>query len=231
MEDFIKLNSKPLDYYINLLKNDIKFSLTRWGDGEWNCAMGKTGRNCDKHEYFPAMRNQLIDALIHDRGYFKATWPLSEEMIGNNIKQIRLFCENLGINLVGWHDASVIEYGATTGLIGPMIEQLEKMNFVIVSEPRKRKLSIKHVDFVEVPLVNCYLKKDIIKEDIIDLVNYGYDNIVFGFSASMATNVIIDELYPIIGKDCWMIDFGSIWDPFIGIISRSYHKNYVKTTL
>jgi len=230
MEDFIKLNSKPLDYYINLLKNDIKFSLTRWGDGEWNCAMGKTGRNCDKHEYFLAMKNQLVAALIYDQGYFKATWPLSEPMIGNNIKQIRLFCENLGVNLTGWHDASVIECGATNGLMKPMVEQLEKMNFVIVSELRKKKLPIKHVDFVEVPLINCYLQKDQIKDRTIEITEK-YKNPVFGFSASMATNVIVDELYPIIGKDCWMIDFGSIWDPFIGIISRSYHRNYKKTTL
>jgi len=230
MEDFIKLHSYPLDYYIDLLKNNIKFSLTRWGDGEWNCAMGVTGKNCDKHEYFPAMRNQLITALIYDKGYFKATWPLSEEMIGNNIKKIRQFCEGIGINLVGWYDASVIENSATNGDIIRMVDQLEKMNFVIVSEPRKRKLPIKHVDFVEVPLVNCYLEKDRIKWDIIKLIKK-YEHPVFGFSASIATNVIIDELYPIAGRDCWMIDFGSIWDPFIGITSRSYHLNYVTKTL
>ncbi|MBC8147443.1 MAG: hypothetical protein H8E98_05605 [Bacteroidetes bacterium] len=231
MVDFIKLHSKPLEYYIDLLRNDIKFSLTRWGDGEWNCAMGVTGRNCDKHEYFPAMSTQLVAALIHDKGYFKSTWPLSEEMIGNNIKKIRRFCEGIGINLIGWEDASVIENSATNGDIIRMVDQLEKMNFVIVSEPRKRKLPIKYTDFIEVSPTNCYLEKDRIREDIIDMVNYGYNDIVFGFSASMATNVIIDELYPIVGKDCWMIDFGSIWDPFIGITSRSYHRNYVKNTL
>jgi len=53
-----------------------------------------------------------------------------------------------------------------------------------------------------------------------------YDNIVFGLSASMATNVIVDELYDVIGDRCTMIDFGSIWDPFVGVMSRSYHREY-----
>ena len=51
------------------------------------------------------------------------------------------------------------------------------------------------------------------------------------FQHLWATNVIIDELYPIIGHKCWMIDFGSTWDPFIGNFNRSHHKNYKTTQL
>ena len=58
-----------------------------------------------------------------------------------------------------------------------------------------------------------------------------YDDVVFGLSSSMATNVIVDELYDEIGDKCSMIDFGSIWDPFVGHIGRSYLKQYVKTIL
>ena len=58
-----------------------------------------------------------------------------------------------------------------------------------------------------------------------------YDKPVFGFSASMATNVIVDELHSVVGDKCWMIDFGSIWDPFVGNITRSYHHRYENTEL
>ena len=60
---------------------------------------------------------------------------------------------------------------------------------------------------------------------MINLTNK-YENIVFGLSASMTSNVIIDELYDTIGDKCWMIDFGSIWDAFIGDKTRSYHSEY-----
>ena len=71
---------------------------------------------------------------------------------------------------------------------------------------------------------------DLIQEEMIEMTNK-YDDVVFGLSSSMATNVIVDELYDIIGNKCTMIDFGSIWDPFVGSIKRSYHKQYEKTTL
>ena len=62
-------------------------------------------------------------------------------------------------------------------------------------------------------------------EDILNITNKKKD-ILFAFSASMATNVIVDELYPTIGQDCWMIDFGSIWEPYVGKFTRSYHHRY-----
>ena len=126
-----------------------------------------------------------------------------------------------------WVDATVWEEAAMAGNISPLIEQLEKMNFVIVSEASKRELPMNYTDFIEVPKTNCFLEKDRIKNDMIEMCKK-YDNIVFGLSASMATNVIVDELFPIIGDKCWMIDFGSIWEPYVPnpVHGRTYHKRY-----
>ena len=74
------------------------------------------------------------------------------------------------------------------------------------------------------------MDKDRIKEDILKMCDK-YESPVFGFSASMATNVIVDELYDEIGDKCWMIDFGSIWDPFIGNRIRSWHDGHLGRTL
>ena len=230
MEDFIKLHNHDIDWYINLMKENKKFSFTRWGDGEWLCASGAPGQNKDDHKYFPEMGAGLREALINNKGYFKATWPLSEEMIGSNIEFIKGFCEYIGVNLVDWYDAGKFELAATYGKLKPLVEQLEKMDYIIVSEPKKKDLPIKYKDFIEVPLVNCFLEKESIKKQVIEMCDK-YEKPVFGFSASMATNVMIDELYPIVGDKCWMIDFGSIWDPFIGNMIRSHHLKYVSTEL
>jgi len=230
MEDFIKLYDYDIDWYIDLMKQNKKFSFTRWGDGEWLCASGADGQNKDDHRYFPEMGAGLREALVNDKGYFKATWPLSEEMISSNIQFIKNFCDSIGVNLVNWYDAGKFEYAATYGKIKPLVNQLEKMNYIIVSESKKRNLPIKYTDFIEVPLVNCFLEKELIKSQVISMCRK-YKNPVFGFSASMATNVMIDELYPLVGDKCWMIDFGSIWDPFIGNMIRSHHLNYVEVEL
>ena len=129
---------------------------------------------------------------------------------------------------VDWVNAIIWEKLPVDGDLDKLIEQLEKMDFVIVSEASKMSLSIKYTDFIEIPKENCFLKKNEIKEQMIKMTEK-YDNVVFGLSASMATNVIVDELYDVIGDKCFMIDFGSIWDPFVGNMIRSYHKEY-KTT-
>lgn len=111
------------------------------------------------------------------------------------------------------------------GQLKVLVEALEKRNFIIVSNDNLKKIDIKYTDFVSIPSKNCFLDKDRIKNDMIKMTEK-YDDVVFGLSSSMATNVIVDELYDVIGDRCTMIDFGSIWDPFIGVISRSYHRDY-----
>ncbi len=213
-----------LEFYINKLKNNEKFSFTRWGDGEWSCLFGAQGENCDKHKYFPDMAEDLKCVFEEHKGYVLATWPLNRPMMKNISQYILRFLETNEL-IFDWHDATVWEEAAMDGTIKPLIKQLEKMDFIIVSESSKRRLSIKYKDFIEIPSVDCYLEKENIKKNMIRLCNkYKYP--VFGLSASMATNVIIDELYNEIGDSCWMIDFGSIWEPYIGKATRSYHHQY-----
>lgn len=223
----MKITNNSADFYIDKLKNNEFFSFTRWGDGEWLCAAGAQGMNCDKHVYFPELREGLNKALINNKSYYKATWDVNHGQIARVLPMITTHLNRLNVK-VDWVNAIIWEKLPVDGDLDKLIEQLEKMDFVIVSEASKMSLSIKYTDFIEIPKENCFLKKNEIKEQMIKMTEK-YDNVVFGLSASMATNVIVDELYDVIGDKCFMIDFGSIWDPFVGNMIRSYHKEY-KTT-
>lgn len=224
MKQYLTFNT--IEYYINKLRNGEVFSFTRWGDGEWLCSGGASGANCDAHIYFPELAKGLNEALNNPKGYYLATWPETEPMMHNdnlwNYIQSRL--QHTSTN---WVDASIWEEAAMAGKLKNFVEQLESMNFIIVSEPSKRSLPINYTDYIEIPTTNCFLEKERIKQQMIDMCAK-YDNPVFGLSASMATNVIVDELYKQIGNKCWMIDLGSIWEPFIATPahSRSYHAKY-----
>ena len=170
------------------------------------------------------MSKELTEAIVNDKGYYKATWPMNVPMMTNISHLITGMKEKYNIE-DNWVDARVWEESAMQDTINPLIKQLEKMDFVIVSEKSKKDLPIKYRDFIEVPVVDCYLEKENIKNEIKRLTEK-YDRPVFGLSASMATNVIVDELFEEIGDKCWMIDFGSIWEPYIGKVSRSYHHRY-----
>ena len=226
----IQITNNDINFYIDLLKSDKKFSFTRWGDGEWLCTFGASGANCDGHSYFLEMRNGLNRALDNPKGYFLATWPQTESMMTNVWDTIQDRLEYSDTKK--WVDASVWEEAAMNGNLKDFIEQLEKMDFIVVSESSKRELPMNYSDFIEVPETNCFLEKERIKEEMV-LMCDKYDLPVFGLSASMATNVIVDELYDEIGDSCWMIDLGSIWEPFLKnpVHARSYHSTYKTTKL
>jgi len=217
------------DFYIDKINKKEHFSFTRWGDGEWFCAGGVNGSNCDKHQYFPEMSKDLRDALTSNKDYYKAIWPTTHGQIQKNLQHINSIITTNKIS-IKWANAIVWEDLVIREGINKLITALEGRNFVIVSNSIKRKLPIKYVDFIEVPNVNCYLDKDRIKHQMVE-ISKKYDDVVFGISASMATNVIVDQLYDIIGDKSTMIDFGSIWDPFTGVISRSYHREYLTTNI
>lgn len=220
------------DYYISELKKGNYFSFTRWGDGEWLCTSGENrpkeaaGHNCDFHLYFPDMAKDLQKALRSDKDYHKAIWPTTHGQIRKNLPLIMSCLDGVEVewsNAIVWEDL-VIREG-----VDKMVNQLKEMNFVMVSESSKKQLDFL-TDFIEVPSKNCYLEKERIKDDMKTMVKK-YPNVVFGMSASMATNAIVDELFDEIGDKCWMIDFGSIWDPFVGKHTRSYHREYLKKTI
>jgi RNAse (barnase) inhibitor barstar len=218
------------DYYINRIKNNDFFSFSRWGDGEWFCMAGVPGANCDSHTYFPKMKDELNLALKkgNQENNFKAIWPTTHGQISRNL---RLIMNHISTNeyKIAWANAIIWEDLVLREGINKLTDVLKEKNFIMVSNSDNANLPI-NTDFVEIPKVNCYNSKDKIKEDMIKMVEK-YENPVFGLSASMATNVIIDELFPIIGDKCFMIDFGSLWEPFSGNVSRTHHKQYLDTKL
>lgn len=220
----MELKFNRLEFYIEKLKNNEKFSFTRWGDGEWSCLFGHQGHNCDLHQYFPEMSKGLQEAVKNYKGYYLATWPRTVPMMRTELGKNAY--EYIDYHMPGknWVDARIWENAAMDATIGPLVEQLKNMNFVMISESSKKTLPF-ITDFIEVPKKDCFLEKERIKKEMIEMTEK-YNDVVFGLSASMATNVIVDELYNQIGNKCWMIDFGSIWDPYVGNMTRSYHRRY-----
>jgi hypothetical protein len=232
-----------LQGYIDMLKSGEHFTLGKFGDGELFClfkALGWMDKNkhgtvnADNHQYFQDMGMAIHETFINEKGYHKLCHPDWFTGHGNGRDTHILFKRYINEfkitppNMIS--AVNSIYADAEFGRLGPLKEQLEKMNYVIVSEGRKRKLPIKHIDFVETPLINAWLEKDRIKDEMLEMVEK-YDDVIFGISAGMGSLPIQDELYPIIGDKCTMISFGSIWDPFINVNSRGYHKRYKNRNL
>jgi hypothetical protein len=103
------------------------------------------------------------------------------------------------------------------------IELIKTKNVVIVGPYYLGNMSriFPNFKYIEVPLKNCYLKKKEVINSIIELNKITKNN-YFLFSASMATNAIIDVFKN--DTENTYLDCGAVWDTFF--ISPEY--NFIK---
>jgi len=218
------INLKPLklDTLIKKMKHGEYFTLSRYKDGEFYAILQNkvNGNNCDKHKYFPDMGEALLNSLKHPKDHLYGMQPYALRCAG---KEIEALFEKHKIDIV-WHESDMIHTANMNGELFPLIEQLKKMDVVIIGPERLKTVRGKILDNVElvtVPLVDCWLHRNIIEPEILKIAGEGK---IYLFSSSMPTAVFIDDLFPLIGKNSWMIDFGSIWESLLGINIRSYQR-------
>jgi len=220
----MKISKGSLDYIVNKLKSGQHFSFARYGDGEWNAIKGKRGCNCDKHDYFPEMGKRLkqtVERPINDPNYIYG-WQTETDLLNRGDVQDTIRNNLSGATL---YDADIFHRASERGELFPLIEQLRKMNLVCIGPERlvnSKLFAWEH--YIKIPDVNCYTAIDRIMLSILEYRTEWDGDTVYCFSASMATEVIMIGLWQFIGKNNWMIDFGSLWEPYIGNKNRKYHS-------
>jgi hypothetical protein len=234
----MEFKNYTFDYFINLIEENKHFTLTKIGDGELISIFKSIGwlsetqfgtANADRHRYYKELGISLHNTLINEKGYYKYFHPgwLNSTINDKNLcKLLQKYVETYKIsppNLCDSRNAFYVD--VKNGNLSKLKKVLEERNFIVVSEKRKKNIPIKYKDFITTPLTNSWLSKEEIKEGVLNMVEK-YENPIFGLSIGMPSLVIQDELYPLIGENATMINFGSIWDPFINVYSRRYHHTY-----
>jgi hypothetical protein len=214
----VRVARMPLSYYVSMLAAGAPFSFSRFGDGEWNAILNRPGENCDGHAFFPELGADLREALISRRPYL---YGMQYRAIRDMGTDIRAFLVNHGV-AVPWQDADVFHYANNDGSLFPLVKQLRAMKVVVIGPAHLRAMNsavFPYEHFIEIPLKNCYLSRENIEQQV--RAFYGvFGPAVFAFSASMTTNVLIHRLFPLMGASSWLIDFGSLWDVYVGVKSR-----------
>ena len=205
----MNIEKHPIEYYFGK-------SFVRYGDGEFGCMFNPgIGANCDGHFYYKELSDDLNRCFKADHGYLIGLQRYALNTMGPQIKNL------IGNDQTIFHDSDVFHRAnfVKNGLAS-LIEYLRSVNLCLMG-PAHLKSVAKKLNakvFIEVPSANCYLKIDELKNELInclDKVN------VVSISASMMANVIIHDLYK---EDISFLDLGSLWDPYAGVLSRTYHK-------
>lgn len=214
----MNLYAPGLQWYVDKLRNGERFSFARYGNGEWDCILNLYHRTRSGSQRFtPDLREALTKSLTHPAGVFTALQSTSYlERLGL-LPKAEAWCGQNDVRTT-WHDGEVFTRASRSGKLYPLIEALRMQRVVVVGPRWLMKLPFASV-FVAVPTRDCWTQADALEAQL-----RGLQNVVVAFSAGPAAKVLIHRLAPAIGKHSWLIDFGSLWDPYCGVKSRTYHK-------
>lgn len=221
----------PLSFYVDKLKAGTPFAFVRYGDGEWISMLGGKGKTCDGHEYFDEMAADLRHSLtINDPNFIRSIGPLALQ--NGRRSQITMYLRRNGLPLE-WHSTEVFLDASIMGELFPLVEQLQQKRVVYAGPAHLETLCWRDLavdDFIPVPTQNAYLSMS----ELITRVSLAIERQraeVLAVSAGPAAKVLIAKLWPKFGRTVTMLDFGSVWDGYVGKVSRSHVKRLTKTAV
>lgn len=213
---FEATHPRALIYFkiLEALKHEAPFGFSRWNDGEFLALQNAPGANCDGHEYFPTLATELQAILARA----KEEPPPYTLALGD--LAITTVCE-LGYENLPWENACALMWGLEAECLQSFFEVLRGRAVGFIGPERLSPLSGKEGwEHVNVPLVNAWDELESFDPD--DLPSQD----IWLICAGMPACVVVDRIrmrFPM--KTA--IDCGSVFEPFVGINSRSYHT-YLK---
>jgi len=203
------------------IKNNKTFTYARYGDGEWNAILGEKGQNCDQHKYFPEMGSRLKSIIDKKPKYYIGLQSIANNIYaGRHIEFDRLVAKNK------WCSTEIFTEASIAGTFNQFFEALVQKNIIFVGNWHtfKNLLQITSTP-ITIPEIDCWNNYEkILSELAAKIREYKFDNLIILYSASMMTNVLIDDIYGAYGNALTQIDMGSVFDPYVGRKTRTYHK-------
>jgi hypothetical protein len=224
----LKSTEANFQYILKRLRENQPFSFSRWGDGEWEAVLNlkdQSEANCDGHQYFDSMRVELQNIIKKKVPYMLGMQRLAyHKMMGRKIDHF-LRSNKLKANDLWWVDADVFHDASMGGRIMPLFEELKKKNIILVGPAYLKEFKHFNFDFVEIPQVNAWTERERIIGEIKTIIDHKKVDAVL-FCAGMTSNWFVDQLHG--NFPGFILDIGSLLDPFVGKKTRNYHKKLGK---
>jgi hypothetical protein len=204
--------------FVNNLKSYKNFSFARYGDGEWALALNK--EPVYSHlvkkwgESITSAGEDLKRVLLSSPKYEIGVQPLSYNQWGDDIdKFLPLGVKTSNSDI--FHRSSIKEN------LQEFIDSLNQRKVLLVGPHYLSKLTLFPNTHVQTPEYHVWKSVDEVAERISHLVE---KDLVILYSCSITANILIHHFYQIHEENITQIDTGSLWDPYVGMNSRSYHS-------
>lgn len=219
----VRVAVKPLNIhqFVHMIDADPGFSFARISDGGFFCILGRKGVNCDGAAYSKEQANALIAMMKDD----SITHGITSIALHVTKAAEWLAEKNLIIN---WYDADVMNKASDDGLLLPFIDCLRKRRSLVVGAAHLSRLrGFPIVSHVECHSTRAFEEIDELEAEICwrieRRINSEKPDTILLSAGQGASPTLVSRLhkeYP----DKVVIDVGSLWDPYVGVMSRSGHK-------
>lgn len=213
-----------LQYYVNLMNQDRPFTFIRLGDGEWSAitqqrARTSSGSQSLNHKSLQQGMCKVIAQAPNDPRYILA---LRRTSFRENI--LDWLAQNTPPHVV-WHDCTVLYKASKKGQLYPFIQALRNLDVPIVVVGPQRHTGLNGRVFpihrhVVIPGKDCWAQRErIVTEALRDR-----NPACYLLTAGPAAKVFAWSMFQRVGQHSWIVDCGSLWDPYVGKRTRQYHK-------
>jgi hypothetical protein len=226
----IAKNELPVEYYLDLIRENKPFSLSRFGDGEILCMfhVNFMKQNCDGSRFIDELIEPMKQIFRNQYKYFHCLLDCSfDPVLRKSNVPFRKFIEATCPQMP-FFNGEIWQAISFSGRITELTNVLAPYNPCFIGAEHIEKLvyidGFEKMMLIEIPQVDAFYQCDSIYESI--LKTYAEGQHMFCFCAGYTTKILIDRLFPVIGHDAFMIDFGSVFDPYCGVLSRSGMINH-----
>ena len=208
----------PVAVFAEWIATSVPVAFSRWGDGEWQAIFGVAGATCDGQVYSGALRSALSAVLQRPSMVLRGLQPLAWRRYRSEI-QGWLARRRLS---VPWIDADVFAQASKRGHLDPLIDALRQRPTILVGPPHLRGLTVlSQGTFIPVAPTDAFAGWKATLTDILYAAKAD-PSAVICLSTGPAAKLLIDAGYHARPDLTWL-DCGSLWDPYVGMDSRSYH--------
>ncbi len=207
------------------------FAFSRFGNGEWGCILGTADRTgSGSHSLkLPGLKKGLVSSILKHKAmpnsYLLGIQSLSYLERCRLLRQIQSWNSAKAPEAV-WYAGDVLHKASMKSRLYPLVRQMRKKRVIVVGPPWLRRLNkkaFKISGFVQVASKDCFSSYPAIRAQLFrEIVRVGKPAII-SFSAGPPAKILISDVYDKFGNEHYLLDFGSLWDPYCGKNSRRYH--------
>ena len=206
------------------LRHNEPFYLTRWGDGEFLCMLGKEGHNCDGHDYTIELSRKLYEVWTRIGKSEPYHYHLVQPHAIRTVEGVDNF-----LNGREFDSSDLFVKASQKGELGKLFAALQDKCVILVAPKRFEGWDLFPIcEHIVIPDKNCFDSYDTTRKAVFHSIGRNYEKgkkVVVLYCAGMMTNAIIGNYQP---NDVFQIDLGSVLEPYIGHSNRKYHTEIIE---